>query len=293
LQERGVKVFDGDFKNFDGRLGSPITEAMMYGWIKFLYETGNFTYDNILAMFTFSHVIRFYVCIIIGMFLLMRCGNPSGQFLTTPLNSGCEKVGLRMTWKEIYKHNPEMRSLDMFDKYVSDVANGDDNVVNISDVVCEVFNQISVADGFAKLGMIYTDAAKTGEFRKYTDIDSIQYLKRSIIRSCPKCLSKKAGKECCGSPTIILKAGALEKASITESVLWFKQGVSSRDNYLSTLSSALQEMYHHGIDEYNEFRDELVSLLRGTPFASKHLRTYREVHNLYLATGGTSFGFAY
>ena len=171
--------------------------------------------------------------------------------------------------------------------------NGDDNVVNVSDVVCELFNQFSVAKGFADIGMEYTDAAKTGNFVAYKTIDDIQYLKRSIIRYCPVCESKHAGIKCCGGLTVVLPAGALVKESIFESVLWYKQGASSYENFSSTLSSALQEMYHHGKNDYNAFRDEIEYLLSGTEFAGVHLKTYAEVETLYLQTGGTSFGFAY
>lgn len=293
LQSKGFKVFDGDFKNFDGKLGVPFTESVMFGWIYFLYKYGKFSTEDILAMFTFSHVVRFYVCIILGFFILMQGGNPSGQFLTTPLNSAAVKVGFRVIWKMIMKSFPEFYSFEAFEQHVFEVANGDDNVVNVSDVVCHLFNQYSVAEGFKSLGMEYTDAAKTGEFQIYKTIDEIQYLKRSIIRYCPVCESKRASENCCGSPSIVLQAGALDKTSILESVLWYKQGVSSRENFASTLSSALQEMYHHGREDYNDFRDEIEYLLSGSEFARLHLKTYDEVEHLYLTSGGTSFGFAY
>jgi hypothetical protein len=59
-------------------------------------------------------------------------------------------------------------------------AYGDDNCLNISDIILEEFNQISIAKGYEKLGMKYTDESKTGELVKYRLLNEISFLKRAF-----------------------------------------------------------------------------------------------------------------
>jgi hypothetical protein len=70
--------------------------------------------------------------------------------------------------------------MKVFNEHVAMVSYGDDNCVNISDAVINHFNQISIADGYKKIGMTYTDETKSGDMVPYRSIDEIGYLKRSF-----------------------------------------------------------------------------------------------------------------
>ena len=276
LQQHGVHCFDGDFAKFDGSLAALLLLAVMCGFIDF-YRKSMKVFDRATenAMYTASHVIRFAVIIVMGRFLILFKSNPSGNYLTTQLNSYCVKVGCRLTWRAVFKDKPDMRSLVKYNEHVYEVANGDDNVLNVSDEAIEFFNQQTVSVAFKEvLDMTYTDANKSGKLVKSKPLFRIQYLKRHMTDG---------------------PAGALDCDSILESVLWYKRGVSSEDNFHSTLSSACHEAYHHGREFYNWFRDGVLSGLAGTEHAHIRLLTFGEAQDLYLYAmrEGQSFGFAY
>ena len=271
LQTRGWRVFDGDFKNFDGSLPVQLTERVMFYLIMF-NRRGGFTDLQLKACNTADNSIRFAMLVALGCLILMGRGNPSGNFLTTQLNSFCVKGALRYVWMMLTK-GTKYCSMRSYNENVVEVANGDDNVVNVSADASVFFNQQTVGEAFKKyLDMEYTDANKTGKFITVKTIDEITYLKRTMTGG---------------------DAGALDIESIMESVLWLKRGVSSFDAFDCTLSSALMEMFHHGKDKFVWFRNELERAMLGTSLNRINLKTYEEVYEDYIATGGVGFGFTY
>jgi hypothetical protein len=294
LQSKGLQVFDGDFEKFDGTFSATLLECVMKGLFNFYWSSNRPEFlDEYLkfargepnlfyAFHTSGHVIRFAVLIILGMLIYLHKGNPSGNFLTTQINSVGVKAGMRMCWQHIFKDNPQFYGLVNYNLHVVEVANGDDNIVNVSDVAAPFFNQVTVAKAMWEvMGMKYTAADKSSVLVPTKTIGEVQYLKRSLVlMPGSKTLSYK-------------KAGALEIDSIVESVLWYKRGKNAYENFRSTISSALQEMFHHGFIPYNQFRNALLLALRGTDFGSMTLLNWREVEYLYFCNQGTSFGFAY
>jgi hypothetical protein len=68
-----------------------------------------------------------------------------------------------------------------FTDNVSMQTYGDDNVLNISDRVIEWYNQKTITDALASMGLTYTDEAKTGELVEYRTLEEISYLKRKFV----------------------------------------------------------------------------------------------------------------
>ena len=271
LQSRGLRVFDGDFKNFDGKLPVQFMERVMFYLICF-NKNGGYTDANIRACHTADNSIRFAMLVALGMLLLMSRGNPSGNFLTTQLNSFCVKGALRYVWMILTK-GTKYHSMQAYNEHVVEVANGDDNVVNVSADASVFFNQVTVSEVFNNhVGMEYTDASKTGVMTPFKMINEITYLKRTMTVS---------------------EAGALDLESILESVLWLKRGVSSYDAFDCTLSSALMEMFHHGEEKFVWFRNELEKAMFGTSLNRIRLKTYPRVYEDYVITHGVGFGFTY
>jgi hypothetical protein len=74
----------------------------------------------------------------------------------------------------------EYGTMKAFNEHVSMVSYGDDNCLNISPEVIEMFNQITIAEGYATIGMTYTDEAKSGEMVPFRTLGEIAYLKRTF-----------------------------------------------------------------------------------------------------------------
>jgi hypothetical protein len=76
---------------------------------------------------------------------------------------------------------PRLRMMRHFNHHVAMVSYGDDNLVNISDEVIDVFNQLTIAEGYEKIGMKYTDESKSGNMVAYRTLQECAYLKRGFL----------------------------------------------------------------------------------------------------------------
>lgn len=112
---------------------------------------------------------------------MMNHSQPSGNPSTTILNSFYNSVSMRIVFQLCAKKANVFGSMKIFNENVSMVSYGDDNVINISDKIIGWFNQNTITDGYAQIGMTYTDEAKTGEaMADYRSIGEVAYLKRNF-----------------------------------------------------------------------------------------------------------------
>ena len=74
---------------------------------------------------------------------------PSGNPATAILNSMYNSIACRYTFYKRCSYN--------FNEEVVMIAYGDDNVLSISDTVKDRFNQETMSEDFAEIGMTYTD----------------------------------------------------------------------------------------------------------------------------------------
>jgi hypothetical protein len=175
LQSKGKKVFAGDFKEFDGRLNTNIMERFVEVVNKF-YDDGeeNALIRRVLALEIWNSV---HLCD--DVYYSMNHSQPSGNPITTILNSFYNSVAMRIVF-EICKRkfgNPNIS----FKEAIAMVSYGDDNFVNLLDAVAEWFNQNTVTEAFAEIGMIYTDELKSeGETAPYKNLEDGTYLKRKF-----------------------------------------------------------------------------------------------------------------
>jgi hypothetical protein len=175
LLSKGEKVIAGDFANFDGTLVLHILGQLIdiinnfYGddernqqirrvlW-KEIVNSAHLNGDNV---YLWTH------------------SQPSGCPLTAILNSMYNSASMRYVW--MTQAPPDMRTMRAFNTHVAMVSYGDDNCVNISDDVIAWFNQLTIAEGYAKIGMTYTDETKSGEMIPYRSLSDISYLKRKFV----------------------------------------------------------------------------------------------------------------
>jgi len=174
LLTKGEKVIAGDFSNFDGTLILDMLAGIVDIVNKF-YDDGeeNATIRRVLWREIVNSV---HVCG--DDVYLWTHSQPSGCPITAILNSLYNSVSMRYVWLTVVPE--EMKTMAEFNKHVSMVSYGDDNCVNISDAAIDTFNQVTIAQGYATIGMTYTDETKSGEMVPYRKLSEIGYLKRSF-----------------------------------------------------------------------------------------------------------------
>jgi hypothetical protein len=171
LMQKGKAVIAGDFSSFDGTLNTLI----MWEFV----NTVNTWYADSEANQTLRRVLMIEVVNAVhlckGIYYMCDHSQPSGNPATTILNSFYNSVSMRMVFNMCVPNKK-------FSDVVSMVSYGDDNVVNIDESVLESFNQNTITAGYAKLGMTYTDEAKTtGQVAPYRTLGEVTYLKRYFI----------------------------------------------------------------------------------------------------------------
>lgn len=172
LSRHGKKVFAGDFSQFDGTLNSCILSKFAEVANAF-YNDGpeNALIREVLLLDVYNSV---HLCK--NRFIQLTHSQPSGNPLTTVLNSFYNSVSMRIAYGRCFESKPPP-----FMDHVSMVSYGDDNVINLSETVAETFNQRSVTEAYASFGMIYTDETKSGgEVAPWRSLTEVQYLKRTF-----------------------------------------------------------------------------------------------------------------
>jgi len=99
--------------------------------------------------------------------------NPSGQSLTTILNSLCNSLLLRYCY---YVNNPE-KECKSFKSNVALMTYGDDNIMGVSQRT-PWYNHTSIQAVFKTLNIVYTMAEKEAKSVPYINMDDATFLKR-------------------------------------------------------------------------------------------------------------------
>jgi hypothetical protein len=151
---------------------------------------------------------------------------PSGLPGTTIIDTLALKICFRLIWLMVAP--PELRTMAAFREHVRIVIYGDDNVVAVSPIAAEFYNMETVTVGFARLGMKYTDAGKTGELIKLKSIYDVQFLKRKFK------FSKYLGRHTCPA----------DLESRLESLNWTRNNnvIDTRVIEVDTIQNVLQEI---------------------------------------------------
>jgi hypothetical protein len=174
LSRFGDQVFAGDFSTFDGTLNS----CIMHSFVDVINEWYNDGPENAMLRHTLFLDIMNSVHLSGTKFYACTHSQPSGNPLTTILNSWYNSVSMRIAFNRCaIKHG--IKGAD-FNKSVSMVSYGDDNVINFDRKITPWFNQVEVTEAYASFGMIYTDEAKTGNITPFKTLSECAYLKRGF-----------------------------------------------------------------------------------------------------------------
>ena len=257
LKEHGPHVIAGDFSNFDGSLRQDVLWEIL-DMINRWYDDGK-TNAQIRSVL-FEEICNARV-LVNGELINWDHSQPSGNPGTVIFNSIFNQIVMRIA----YLKCKEKAGLDLycdFKDYVSMQTYGDDNVLNISPEVIEWYNQITITDALAEIGLTYTDEAKTGELVQARTLDTIAYLKRSFVQDANG-----------------YYRAPLDLTVCKEMPNWIR-GNAKKEATVENVAASLMEFYFHGKEKFDDARAKLNAALLQAGCPTK-LPTYVEVESLY------------
>lgn len=118
-------------------------------------------------------------------------GNPSGNLLTTALNTFCNINITKYAMASCWAKSVDLTHLTITDHQVNEivlsmesgmrmVAFGDDGGIVVSEYFAEFVDQTKLTVAMAEIGFIYTDENKSSDAHTFRSIESCSFLKRSF-----------------------------------------------------------------------------------------------------------------
>lgn len=254
LKYVGDKSIFGDFSGYDGSL-SPVFE---YG---FLLLANTFYYNQTAAQRNARETIFEEIVnsrhVTVGkddqtsVVYEWFGGNPSGNLLTTVLNTFCNLNIVKYNIASAWAKHIGLSHLTLEDHHVDEfvprldqglrmIAFGDDGGMNVSDEFAEFVNQTILTECMADIGFTFTDEIKSGGSHIFRDITSCSFLKRGFVKH----------KGTWVAP--------LELGVILEMPYWTKEG-SPPGTEQDIVDTALMELSLHGEGVYAEWAPRIVS----------------------------------
>jgi len=235
------RIVAGDYGKFDKRMASFLILASFGILFDILKRCPNYDYDEEIlrgiATDTAYPTMDFF-----GTFLTFVGSNPSGHPLTVIINGIANSLYMRYCYATL---NPAQEA-DSFKNNVSLITYGDDNIMSVSENI-SWFDHTKIVKVLANIDVEYTMADKTSQSVPFIHMDQGDFLKRKFQ------LSTTPG--ICFAP--------LDTASIEKSLcVWVKsKTVTSQEQYVSIVSSALREYFQHGPEVYSRMRSVLRETL--------------------------------
>lgn len=252
LKKFGGRVAAGDFKNYDGTLHPLILLKVLHLADCFYKDT------SIYRQLLFEDVMHSWH-VFCNLVLLWSHSQPSGNPGTAVFNSLYFCIALRYVYYRLAQKNgitpPE------FNDNVLEIAYGDDSVAAISQKVLPWFNQRTIAEGFAEIGMEYTLETKVegGDMPEWRPLEEVTFLKRGFRFE----------------NTICMYTAPLAISSILERTNWIKQpNRFTPDMYLEMFRQIKFELALHDQETYKYWSEKINEGLDGYLYLPEYPRIY-------------------
>lgn len=279
LTSKGSNMIFGDYSAYDGSL--PI--AFMYATLRIIedFYKSSPDYrqeDSRVRAGLFEDIINSHHLAMVGdKFVEYEWfgSNPSGNFLTTVMNSVCNVMIVRYCAISLSvkggAYNDFLEATSEVCHNVSMCVFGDDNGMGISNSWSKFVNQNSLTEEMSLMGLKYTDEAKTGgEMQNFRSIEGCSFLKRGFVYDKVACRWD----------------APLEKDTIEEMVNWTKRRAPEGSVH-QTVDMAIKEASLHGKSYFDDFVGRLkpaslrvLSYCPSTNF-KENLRAVRDTENYY------------
>nr|QJI53476.1 MAG: putative nonstructral polyprotein [Riboviria sp.] len=256
---------DEDFEAFDKREVFEFIQAVGFiicETIRRVSDDGHFVARQVLW-----DEITHTICASRSSIIMKKNGNPSGNPLTTVLNSW---INMMYHWY-VFRKVTKRHELSQFNKHVFFRSFGDDVVQAYSNDIASEYNFPSIKQTMLDIGQIVTLGDKTQNFKE-KDIYSLQYLKRKFMVS--------TDDQFWVAPLL------------TESIEGMFNFSSIADNDVDTwvvaINESLLEASLHGREYYHHFRMSLLQHIRTKEFRTAYPLLYGAASTQLL----TSFEFS-
>lgn len=245
LTKKGPHVVAGDFSNYDGTLNAAILWEV-YDVVETFYENATDEERKVRRALWCELVNSVHATVPfngtkpdkVAYLYQWTHSQPSGNPMTVILNSVYHSIVMRYVYKVCArKYCPEMVGLDNFDRYVSHVNYGDDDVTNVDPKIVSWFNQVTMTEAFATIGMVYTDEAKSGDLVEYRKLTEISFLKRKFYFD-----DEQKRWRCPHSLDVIL-----------EMPMWVKRGANVYELTATVLEEAVHELAQHPREVFEHY----------------------------------------
>jgi len=163
-----AKVGAGDYSHFDGSAAEQIHYAIL-DIINRWYDDGN---DNIRYLI-WQEIAnsRQLIDNVVAQF----CGAmPSGNPATTYINIMYNEFAFRLCWVDL------KLPLFEFDTHIFVIFYGDDNAFSVHPCYRHIFNEITLVESMAKIGLEYTTELKQAALVPFRNLTEIEFIKRSF-----------------------------------------------------------------------------------------------------------------
>lgn len=259
LTKYGKHVIAGDFSNFDGSLLQPFLWEicdMINQW----YDDGP---DNARIRNVLFEDICCARVLVDGELINWDHSQPSGNPLTVIVNSIFNQMVMRYAYL-LCKRNEGLPITCDFTDRVSMQTYGDDNVLNISELVIGWYNQLTITDALSTIGLTYTDEGKTGILVPSRNLSDIAYLKRTFV----------VDRNGFFQPP-------LDITVCKEMTNWIRgmKGTGKAET-LENVEASIRELYYHGKEVFDQNRLALQAALRLEGIKCR-LPTYVEMKSTY------------
>jgi len=229
------RIIAGDYKKWDLSMSVRLIEAAKTIFVKLAIKCYSLWESN-QTNHSLSELEQPFVDWN-GTLVQLFGGLVSGHNATAHFNSFMNSILLRMVFKHYY---PDKKFRD----YVSAITYGDDFLAGVSPE-CPLFNFKNIQKYVdEELDMKLTSYDKKATADEYANIFSVDFLKRRSV--------------------LIDEyyVGCLAKDSIYKSLYFTKAKKSAERTVLvSTITSAMHEIFFHGKDEYDKFRNHMIQAL--------------------------------
>jgi len=274
MRSKGKCVIAGDFGNFDGSLVAQILWSIFWDiFVPWLQQFTDFsTEDGMRVLKTclglWSHLVH-SVHIYGDNVYMWTHSQPSGNPFTVIINCLYNSIIMRIAWIRIMKRDcPKMASMKWFRKLVAMITYGDDNELNISEDVIEIFNQETISVIMTEMKHEYTDESKSGKMVKYRTLEDTFFLKRGF-RFCPELQRMVA---------------PLKMEVIYEMLNWTRNTIDPNVILMSNIETAFREIVYHGREEYDKLKNGIVKIQDELPSIPQILTYEAYLHDIeYLA----------
>jgi hypothetical protein len=230
----------GDYAGFDTSHTEEILNAIIDAINLWYCPYGDTSCADCIARKVFWKSVTRSVHVHDDMVYEWRQAMPSGNRLTTIINSIVNQVNFRFAW--VMLHGGNLEALLTYKENIVAFVMGDDNLFSVSPKCQHTFTEKYLSEVFSLIGYVYTSDDKGKARDRLRALSDVSILKRGVT------YHDEAGRW----------VAPLEIETIYDSLLWSKKGLEYDKITRDKMNKTLRELALHGRHVYTVFSGHLL-----------------------------------